>query len=135
MAGNGPMIAALTAWLREEPGHAWEGTATEAREAAAWHRTPESQWWPPNGKAFMDAITAHLELLREVGVTVEERRSKGRRVKRFALEGGPPPGDDGGDLLRPCPGGAFAQGRAVSGRTGSQGSRRAGAPLSSRSRG
>jgi len=45
----------------------------------------------------MDAVTANLELLREVGVTVEERRSNGRRVKRFALDG-PPPGDDQGLL-------------------------------------
>jgi hypothetical protein len=97
MAANDPFIATLRAWLSAQPGRVWEGTATDARRAAQGHQVAELAWWPGNGKAFMDAATANLELLREVGVTVTERRSNGRKVKRFALSAALAPEDQ--DLL------------------------------------
>lgn len=96
MAGNDPLIATIRAWLSAQDGHRWEGSATDARRAAEWHKVEEMNWWPGNGRAFMDAVTANLELLREVGVAVAERRSNGRRIKCFELTGPP---DDPGTLL------------------------------------
>jgi hypothetical protein len=87
MASNDPFIAALLAWLTREKGQTWEGTATDARRVAQYHQTDEGRWWPTNGKAFMDTVTANLELLYEVGVTVTERKVKGSRLKRFTLDG------------------------------------------------
>ncbi len=85
MASEDPFIATLLAWLGEEPGQEWEGTATEALHAAEWHHEDRG-WWPSNGKTFMDTVTASLELLQEVGVTVTERKVKGVRLKQFSLD-------------------------------------------------
>ena len=86
MASDDPFIAALLAWLTKQKGLTWEGTATDARREAQYYQTDEGRWWPTNGKTFIDTVTSNLELLKEVGVTVTERKVRGARLKRFTLD-------------------------------------------------
>jgi hypothetical protein len=88
MAGEDPFIQTLLDWLTA-CGGTWEGTADQARKDAGRYQVdPGEQWWPRNGKTFSDEVTRTAELLRAVGITVTERRSNGRKLKRFTLDGG-----------------------------------------------
>lgn len=83
MAEEDQFVGSILAWLRDRDGH-FEGTAEEARFAAEFY-TVHGQWWPKNAKAFSDQVTRAAELLTAAGVEITERRSNGRRLKRFAL--------------------------------------------------
>lgn len=82
MASEDPFIGTLIEWLRARHG-TFEGTAEEARMTAQGFQPDSSQWWPRNAKVFSDEVTRTTELLKSAGVTVEDRRSHGRRLKRF----------------------------------------------------
>lgn len=62
-----------------------EATANDLRMFAGHGVDIQEQWWPRNGKVFSDEITRTIELLRAAGVTVTDRKSDGRRLKKLTL--------------------------------------------------
>lgn len=86
MAEDDQFIQTILRWLRVSAEGTHEGTADDLRrDAEAYMVEPAEQWWPRNGKAFMDEVTRCTGLLRAVGVTVSERKSNGKRLKTFTL--------------------------------------------------
>lgn len=85
MAAEDPFLAVLVEWLRSCEGQTWEGTAEEARQEAEFFKHDPKQWWPRNAKSFSDQMTQRAELLRALGVKMEDRRSDGKKLKRFTL--------------------------------------------------
>ncbi len=88
MAEDDPFMRVLVAWLRSYEPHVWEGTAEEAAECGRLHADFDGAWWPRNGRSLSEQLTKCSELLRAVGVTVTERRSNGKRLKKLALAEG-----------------------------------------------
>ncbi len=86
MAAEDPFIQVIYAWLSARDGEA-EGESEALRRDAEGFRDLD-QWWPRNGKAFMDEVTRTTGLLRAIGITVTERRSNGKRLKKFSLSDG-----------------------------------------------
>lgn len=82
MAADDPFVGALVAMLRACPEHEWEGTADEAVQAGMFHA---EGWWPANGRSLSEQLTKCSELLRAVGISVTDRKSHGRRLKRLVL--------------------------------------------------
>jgi hypothetical protein len=85
MAAEDPFVQTIRDWLHAEGSQYVEGTAEDIRkEASAYMVAPTEQWWPPNAKAFMDEVTRCAGLLRALGIEVTERKSNGKRMKRFS---------------------------------------------------
>ena len=84
MAAEDPFIQTLHAWLTARGGEA-EGEAETLRQDAEQFHSAWEQWWPRNGKAFMDEVIRTTGLLRSLGISVTERRSNGKRLKKFTL--------------------------------------------------
>lgn len=89
MAADDTMVQLITAWL-ELCGDEWEGTADQAlncihAEAGARQFDSHGKWLPQSARALSDHLTRDQELLAAAGITVETRRSNGRRIKRFTL--------------------------------------------------
>jgi hypothetical protein len=78
-----PFVATVAAWLRTV-GLPWQGTPTQAHQAAAAYRQQvdlwSSAWWPRSAAAFSAALTKAAEPLRAVGITVTTRRSNGIKL-------------------------------------------------------
>lgn len=89
MADDDPFIRALVAWLRSCEGQEWEGTAEDAQQAGAlaldFADVEGATWWPKTGRTLSEQLTKASEILRAVGVTVDDRRSNGRRLKKLVL--------------------------------------------------
>ncbi len=85
MAHDDPFIQVIVEWLRTCEGHEWEGTAEDAQQEAIYRADFSGAWWPKNGRVLSEQLNKCSELLRAVGVTVTERRSKKQRLKHFVL--------------------------------------------------
>jgi hypothetical protein len=85
MAHDDPFIQVLVEWLRSCEGQEWEGTADDAQQEAIYRADFDGKWWPKNGRVLSEQLNKCSELLRAVGVTVTERRSKKQRLKHFVL--------------------------------------------------
>ncbi|WP_420451564.1 hypothetical protein [Ilumatobacter sp.] len=87
MAHNDGFIQVLVAWLRSCEGQEWEGTAAEAHRAGSdFEQYFEGEvWWPKNARGLSEQLNLCSELLREIGLSVTERRSNGRNLKKLIL--------------------------------------------------
>lgn len=82
MAADDPFIQSVLRWLAAEGGD-WEGPAEDALIEVKGYPSEQSQEWPRNARAFSDWVARASELLIGVGVVVTDRRSHGKRLKRF----------------------------------------------------
>ena len=89
MAADDPFIGALVRWL-DDLGGAWEGTAEAGRRAVEPYRTDDldMRFWPKDGRGFSQELTRTSELLRSIGIRVENRRSNGARLKAITRVSG-----------------------------------------------
>lgn len=81
-----PFVVSVAAWIASEGGW-FRGTVSEAWLASSDHRSAadsspweRDEWWPKSADAFSKSLDRCSETLRAVGVTVQRRRSNGRRL-------------------------------------------------------